>query len=100
MIVANPFMPMAHRRWWGVAACVVIAPVLLVVAPPRGAAAADKPKESAPVVHKSAHPGVGEMVVVPASRRSMLRATVGPNGKVTFDRRQVQAAADDAATGR
>ncbi len=44
-------------------------------------------KPSAPVVRKSNHPGVGEIVVVPAERHSVLRATLGGDGKVVYSRR-------------
>lgn len=44
-------------------------------------------KPNAPVVRKSNHPGVGEMVVVPAERHSVLRATLGGDGKVVYSRR-------------
>lgn len=96
MMLAKHLLPRTHRRWWSVTAWAAATPILFAVAGPLAASDAAPAKDAAPVVQKSAHPGVGEMVVVPASRQSVLRATVGTDGKLTFERRPAQAAAADA----
>lgn len=99
MNVAKLRMPSTHHRCRAVAAGCVAVPLLLATLglEPARAADTDKAAKADPVVQKSAHPGVGEMVVVPASRHSVLRATVGSNGKVSFERRQPQATSAAAA---